>query len=341
MRSAIPIPLSSPRRHHDPPILWQAVLIGSLLLHLAALFTLRRFQVEIVATQPASAPVPVEMIDLSAAAGTDPTAQATTLTAPNPTPTTPQPAVTNPTSPPAPAERAIAPPPQAKPSPRPVEPAATPKPPVAPRATPPSKPPTAPPKTPDSPAALPPNPPPLNAGGGATPLKPAPTQSGEKIPGVPGGTTPSQPKGPDINPPDKSEEPSSGVTVPRNPGQSNGIIAALGEVRPADSKVVQEILPKPKRRNITLPFLSIPIDMRAVEGASGKRITVRVIINKAGKPEPSPIWITSSSGFPQVDNMAKEAIKEFEFEPAHASAATLDTPVDALIEIEIQITPAP
>jgi hypothetical protein len=187
MSSVVPLSSSHIRRHRDPPILWQAVLIGSLLLHLAALFTLRRFQVEIVAPQPMDA-VPVEMLDLSATAGTDPTAQTTTLTAPNPITTTPQPAADNPTSAPAPDESAIALPRPATPAPslpptpvptQPPSPAADAQPPAAvqPKSTPsPGK------STGNPPAAQP------------VPQPPAPSDGFERVP-VPTKPVPGTPPG--------------------------------------------------------------------------------------------------------------------------------------------------
>jgi hypothetical protein len=333
MSSAVPISASRPRRHRDPPVLWQAVLISSLVLHLAALFTLRRFQVEIVATKPAADPVPVEMIDLSAPAGTDATVQATTLTAPNPA-AAPPPAANNPTSAAAPAERAIAPPVPA--TPEPVEPATIPPPQAASRPAPSPTPPTAPltgtPTTP-APTAKPATP------NNQSPVPPSsPIQSGEKIPKPSDGPSPGTAPGAEV--PGEPPEPKLPKVVVSGETARNwhGIAATLGEVRSADGgKTINRVLPKPKQSEQVLELPNIP----ELTSASGKLITVRAVIDAKGQPDAQTLAVTVSSGFLRVDQMAKDAIKKFEFEPGHDSINTLNTPVDTLVEIDVKITPAP
>jgi outer membrane biosynthesis protein TonB len=192
------------RRHTDPPALWHGVLIGSLLLHLLALMTVRWLHIDLQVEPPPEL-LPVEIIDVSPNQGTNPTTPTTTLTAPRPatespavenpanSPTVDQPIVTTPSEiDPSPSPKAALPSPKPMPSPTSTPspiPAATAPPIRPPKATPPAPQPTAtkstepiPPNDPFSRVVVSPAPVPGNPGNPGSPGNPV-NPGSESLPG--------------------------------------------------------------------------------------------------------------------------------------------------------------
>ena len=325
MSSAAQIPSSSLRRHRDPPVLWQAVLITSLVLHVAALFTLRRFQVDIVAIKPSPPPIPVEIIGLAAPSGTGQMTKTTTLTTPNPTPKTPQPVVERPASVSAPKESAIVPP-----SPAPPAPALPPTPLPSPLLTsvtvprPSAVPPAQSSPIPDKSAGNPPSAPP-------TPKPPIPDDGFARLP------VKSNP--PPLSPSNSGNEPLPSTPPIRGPvGSDRPIAAALAAVNTnidhyrltdrskleAGGEVILKVTPPPQ---LELAFFG------GLQPGTGQELTAKVqfavdhatseaLLDTIHVLPDSPALQQRQMTAENLDSLVKKALQRARFEVTNNSAAT-------------------
>jgi hypothetical protein len=325
MSSAAPQQSLHMRRHQDPPVLWQAVLIGSLVLHVLVLFTVRRLQVEI--KQPQLVPVPVEIIDLSAPSGTDPNAQATTLTAPTPS-TVAQPQVKNPASAPAPDQSVLVAPspvqpqpvqPQPSPEPTPTRPEPKPQPSIAPQ----PRPQTAPAKT-VSPAP-------------ATQPLPKATPPGNDLPTVPvkgtnppPGSTTEEGGTPPKSPPDQAPIESGQPLTPTKTSVSVGIEQyelTPNSKREAGGDVKLKVTPPPQ---LELSFLGgLPSGQQELtakvqfvvdnQRSEVVRDTIKVLLD-------SPALLNSQISAENLDSLIKKCLEQVRFEVTNNSSATQKAP---------------